>query len=543
MKKRTFELEKANVDLAEANRLVLHANKMQLQHFACMSHEIRTPLNCVIGMASVLQGSKLAPMQKEAVEMIVSSGDLLLAIVNDVLDYSKYETEDVNVHVQRSNLQDTISLVLSSITSKAQPTQSIQSHFDSAIPEQIHTDTRRLQQILFNLLGNAIKFSPVDGVIKLSVEMMTLPSEKTSILRFVVEDNGKGIDENDLKRIFQPFQQASSTAENVYGGTGLGLSITQKIVTALGGTISVASKKGEWSKFTVDIPCQDPPVTIKDLCLQVKNCVVHIVGFDEKEKLLAERVLKTYSMDGSFFTSLGDMLEVYERITLQPEQIHVCLMHENCYDQARAQSFSQSIVVTFGPKFTVKEDTIDFHIRSLEHLLPSYFINRLLRSVREKKRKYEEIVVGTSANAEEDKMASYSTMKILIAEDNIVNQKVLTRILGRLNVNDIEVVENGLEACKKEEQMEYDLIFMDQQMPIMGGLEACRQILDRYNDKNLQGRRRPTIVFVTAHVSTDFEMECSEAGGSGFIPKPFNASTIEQSLIAVYNQRLAQVIK
>ena len=441
------------------------------------------------------------------------------------------------------------------------------------------TDTRRLQQILFNLLGNAIKFSPADGIIKLRIEMMSLQntnygiiaydsvdkinevkepsntssgdfagfkadsmaSDEQKMIRFIVEDNGKGIDENDLKRIFQPFQQASSTAENVYGGTGLGLSITQKIVSALGGAISAASKKGEWSKFTFDIPSADPPVSITDISHKVKNYIVHVVGFCEAEKAMVDRILKTYSMERSYFGSLSDILNVFEANTLHPENVHIILLREDCYDPDKVLAFADSTLVTVGPTLCVKENSVGFHIHSLEHLLPSYFVNALLRTAYEKKQRMEiPAFVRFTPTTENSAVSSYSEMKVLIAEDNVVNQKVLTRILNKLNVKNVDIVENGLEACKKEEEVVYDLIFMDQQMPIMGGVAACRHILGRYIGKNAQNQQRPTIVFVTAHVSADFKNECLDAGGSGFVSKPFNLSIIEQSLISVYEQRHAK---
>ena len=562
MKKRTLELENANAELAEANRFVMQANKMQLQHFACMSHEIRTPLNCVIGMASVLRESRLTTIQKEAVDMIVNSGDLLLAIVNDVLDYSKYETEDVNIHVQLNNIQDTITLVLNSIVSKAHPTQSIRSYFDPLIPEHISTDTRRLQQILFNLLGNAVKFSPIDGIIKLSIKMIsqqcndnegadadsastksisvdrTEPCDEIRrMLRFVVEDNGKGIDESDLKRIFQPFQQASSNAENVYGGTGLGLSITQKIIAAMGGTISVASKKGEWSKFTVDIPCHDSPVDIEQVSHQVKNYVVHVVGMGEVEKSIAEGILKTFNMNGYFFSRLDDMLKVYQAMKLTTEHTHVLVVHEDCYDHEKAAFLAQSVILTVGQNVSVDESLIACHFRSLEYILPSHFMNRLVEAVSTLNLPNEKIPEVATAITE-NMMSAYTDMKVLIAEDNVVNQKVLTRILNRLNVIHIDIVENGLEACNRLEKTMYDFVFMDQQMPIMGGVAACRHITSYYNSNDVPNHCRPSIVFATAHVSPDFERECSEAGGSGFVAKPFNLDIIKQCLLTVFEHRL-----
>jgi CheY-like chemotaxis protein len=532
-----------------------------------------------LGMASVLKESKMAPLQQEAVEMVVSSGDLLLSIINDVLDYSKLETEKVNVHVQRTNLQDTITLVLTSIKSKAHPTQSIRSSFDIDIPELVHTDSRRLQQILFNLLGNAIKFSPDNGTIKLCLKMLSTPlhnhdnqnidvgmensssswssnnndscnsggsdsmmtdqddnktnvSSNGKILRFIVEDNGKGIDKKDLKRIFQPFQQASSTAENIYGGTGLGLSITQKLVKALQGNVRVESKKGEWSKFIVDFPFTDVPVNVLYKSQQVSNYVLHIVGLDEFEQESVMHILSAYNIYTLFFNSVLDMVDAVRTTSVLPDQVHICLVHEDHFDDNSAESLSDSVILTYGPKFSVNHERAAFHFRSFHHILPSYFVNHLIRCVEEKKQQQNNMTRNT-LDFSKVEVKAYTDMKILIAEDNVVNQKVLTRILQRLKVENIDIVENGLEACKKEAIESYDIVFMDQQMPIMGGVTACKEILSRPG-----GHVHPTIIFVTAHVSNDFERECMDAGGSGFIPKPFKLDVIEQSLQKNYKQRM-----
>jgi CheY-like chemotaxis protein len=358
------------------------------------------------------------------------------------------------------------------------------------------------------------------------------PTVPEGILRFVIKDNGKGIDEKDLKRIFQPFQQASSSTESVYGGTGLGLAITQKIVTALGGTISVESKKGSWSKFTVDLPCSDAPMNVLDVSAKVQKWAIHMVGFSEPEKSKAIQLLGVYQIDALIFSSMKEMLASMSGPGgLLSDQIHVCLIHEECFDERLLPEFSKTTFFTVGPQFSVDEAMIAHHFRSFDHMIPSVFINTLMSNVARGLNPNDTLTARSKSFSGPEGL--FSQMKILIAEDNIVNQKVLSQMLRRLNVKHIDIVGNGQEACNKVETNSYDLILMDQQMPIMGGVAACQQILAR---PGIQ--RHPTIVFVTAHVSASFEAECLEAGGSGFVPKPFKLDVIEKCLRQIYSQTI-----
>ena len=223
VKERTCRLEALNGELAEANKKIAAASAMQLQHFACMSHEIRTPLNCIIGLSSLLVETELDPMQKDSMQMIVSSGNHLCAIVDDVLDYSKLESGNAEVFINEVNLQDTLSSVVHLIkTNKVTKSKNllIRTLYDPNVCETVATDGRRLQQILFNLLGNAIKFSKENGVVELRVLIFSDDDMDTSdVLRFVVMDYGKGIDRKNFEKIFLPFLQASSGIENMEGGT------------------------------------------------------------------------------------------------------------------------------------------------------------------------------------------------------------------------------------------------------------------------------------------------------------------------------------
>jgi signal transduction histidine kinase/CheY-like chemotaxis protein len=574
-------------------------------------------LECVAldnkGMSSLLMQTKMTLMQEESMLMIITSGDLLLAIVNDVLDYAKLETENVEIDIKRSNLQDTLSSVIHSIEMKAHSTQLVKPLFDVTLPEYVHIDSRRLQQILFNLLGNAIKFSRKDGVVGFSVEMVTCPMATTGaqrgcnavegtdessssvsscpsklsygtdsmtsntgsesddgavtrcpfhkatspkegtpekptkvpvpmngvakqVLRFVVKDHGKGIDAKDFDRIFQPFHQASgSEPEDVYGGTGLGLAITQKLVAAMGGVISVDSKKGSWSKFTVDLPCHDAPVNVSDIASKMQLWRVFLVGASEHKKEIVIRGFTAYNVDITTFDSMSEMATAISGDSaLSDERVYVCLVQEDAYQDELYKSLSKkakSALLTFGPKYSVHDSEIAHHFRSLEQVIPSVLMETMIEKVRSAKEHQMEV------EDVEEIAVSYSELRVLVAEDNKINQKVVLRMLGRLGVKHIDVVDNGLKACQMEAAQDrpYDIILMDQQMPIMGGVSACRHILNRAG-----GHVRPKVVFVTAHVSPNFEAECREAGSSGFLPKPFKLEQIEKCLQMLYTSAFGQ---
>jgi signal transduction histidine kinase/CheY-like chemotaxis protein len=549
---RTRKLEDTNMRLEEANRRVTRASAAQLEHFACMSHEIRTPLNCIIGLSSLLLDTELAPMQEESMRMIVTSGDLLLTVVNDVLDYSKLESGNVEINVVRSNLQDTLNVVIQSMETKAKPKRlSLRTVYDPAIGEFVHIDYRRLQQILFNLLGNAVKFSFEGGTIDLTVSLVTRPTvaalandgkaltsldvtkrpsidskEVTSrLLRFVVKDCGNGIEKKDFETIFQPFRQASAETERVYGGTGLGLAVTSKLIKSLGGSVSVDSELGKWSAFTVDLPFRDTPVDIQQLARRLKDTRILFVEDDETNVNEMSRVFRQCSVD---FLNFKSMMEIVSAVTregfLSGNQFFVCLAHERLCDLAAFQILADNapaILLTHGPKYAIKESK--GHYRSLTNVLPSVLVESLAMFVEAQAQ-----VPGPATRRPTVKFTTDSApgnLKILIAEDNKINQKVLLRILKRLHFEDVDIVDNGQLACDAELEKEYDVILMDIQMPVMDGIEACKVITRRTSN-----HAKPKIVFVTAHVSDAFEAECRAAGGADFLPKPFNIGDIENCL-------------
>jgi signal transduction histidine kinase/FixJ family two-component response regulator len=547
VKERTRKLEISNGRLEEANRRVLSASAAQLQHFACMSHEIRTPLNCIIGLSSLLQDTDLNPMQEESMRMIVTSGDVLLTVVNDVLDYSKLESGNVEIMIQRCNLQEILNSVVHSIqTQGLSKNLSVRTFYDAAICEFINTDGRRLQQILYNLLGNAIKFSKEGGAVELSISLCSpcssqdgtnsySPPEREGssefvkahgaedkVLRFEIKDYGKGINAKDFVRIFQPFRQASAETEALYGGSGLGLAISTKLVYRLGGSISVESEEGNWSKFTIDFPFDDTPADIEDISARLKKATIFLVG-DEGET--AEQVgdmFRQYNVDFARFSNLRELeAKITMKGTLSRDRSYIYLVHEDLYDRGIHKvlpSCEHSVLLTFGPTYGVKEAR--GHFRSLVDMLPSVLMKRLVVYVQELRKAPRDLVRLDSNTAAT--IVPYHEFRVLIAEDNLINQKVLSRMLTKLGVTNLTIVDDGEKAVEREAAEAFDVIFMDMQMPRMDGIDACRHI-----DLRQGGHPKAKVVFVTAQVSQSFKVECRVAGAVGFISKPCKIRDIE----------------
>jgi CheY-like chemotaxis protein len=367
-------------------------------------------------------------------------------------------------------------------------------------------------------------------------------------IRFEIKDYGQGISPDAFESIFYPFHQTrAGQVENVYGGTGLGLAITKKLVNGLGGTISVDSVEKQWSKFTVDLPFMDSPVDRTALSAALQHVSVLLVLGDSStspELACATNVLGEYQLEARSFETLADLTAAVLRgdYCLQSDRSYVCLVHVDQYDTLGAKALTDGTgdhdvtLVTVGKKKingTSDGKITPHHIRSLEQMIPCTLLKTILRISEGKRHNTKPAAVKSDAVHE-----GMNRLRILLAEDNVVNVKVMMRMLSRIGVKHVDIAPNGEEAVAAEAAKVYDLILMDMSMPIMDGPCAARLICARHQQQDdgggsggeLPKNHCPKIVFVTAHVSADFEEQCRQAGGSGFLPKPFKVDEIEKCL-------------
>ena len=555
-------------------------------------------MNCIIGLSSLLLETPLNPGQEEALRMIVSSGDLLLTVVNDVLDFSRLETGNVDIDIRKENLQDTLNTVLRSIETKASEKNiSLVMECDTSVPKYMDTDGRRLQQILYNLLGNAVKFSKEDTQVelristihkadpealnpveiecprntgpgasaeskriqdirdreipdacpsslkafitsqkKIQVETDNTPANEVTRpfpaiataplkphIRFEVVDYGKGIREEDFRRIFQPFIQADEESEFFYGGSGLGLAITKKLVSRLGGQISVASEVGSFTKFTVDLPgSKEYAVTPSPLREELKKVSILLIGADESTIAYLRASSEVF---GYTLQVLDDLSQcqpalvkdrgVFERFLVLVDEtlLEKCPSTEDLVDDS-------IVLLSMGPKFSDSHNAAG-HYRSVSKIIPAVLAESFANHIKRKYDAKQEISRAQQCDAEK-----YVNLQVLVAEDNLVNQKVLIRLLRRLGVTKITVVDNGQKAVDRCANQKFDVVLLDYQMPICNGIDACRLILQSASPV-------PKIAFVTAQASPTFVRECEEAGSSFFMAKPFNYRDLERLLCTI----------
>jgi len=536
---RVFRIAALNRELLETNQQINADQAQQLTHFSSMSHEIRTPLNCVIGISSLLdEDETLTSSQKEMINMIVSSGNLLKKVVDDVLDFNKFISGNAEIEIQRTDLQETLtnilnSMALSPITEKNQIT--FRSFYDPLVPQYVETDTRRLQQIFFNLLSNAVKFSNFEGNVDLRVSVKVGEPKSSSNrkekfnqsfkslpkLRFEIVDYGKGIEKSDFEKIFQPFQQTDVGIKEG-GGTGLGLAIVKQLVELLGGTISVDSKVGEWTNFMFEFPLTVSLDDKRAISSKLSMCSVLLVTNSEKE---TRHLIKTCEHFDVEYRHFADFKVLKANLGSSIDGLSTAfIVQEDLYDDAIYETYSKhsdrsiTTLVTFGPRGTVNKGQSHYH--SLTRAFPSVLIQELASML-----DYASISRRLSASRlKKLPKASFEGLKVLVAEDNMINQKVMVRMLERLGVTEVTLADDGKIATEITAKETFDVIFMDMQMPVMNGLQATKIIKEREESAPQK------IIFLTAHTPDDFESECRINGADYFLTKPCTIGDVRACL-------------
>jgi len=546
VKSRTEELRETNEALVDAKELALDAARAKSEFLANMSHEIRTPMNGVIGFTNLLLDEELGSVEREYVNIIRTSGQSLLKIINHILDLSKIEAGKIDLETEPFSIRDCVEEALDLMSMKTDEVGIELTHLIQLdVPEFVEGDVTRLRQILVNLISNAVKFTEEGEVcIRVGREEgagRIFDENPGSMIHFSVSDTGIGIPAERINRLFESFAQADTSTTRRYGGTGLGLTISKRLCELMGGSMWVESEVGVGSTFhfTIAAECMtiDEPVPARVGTLSAPETMSHFEGsrvlvieHNKSIREMLELQLNEWGMQIEILPSGADALELlkkdssYDVVVLdtQMRDMDASMLITEIRELPGQEELALVLLTSMSERLKAGANTDVRGIRISKPVKRSSLRDALTEALSDAK----QVKILETKGPGKSLLATKYPLRILLAEDNEINQKLFETTLTRMGYVP-DIVSNGQEVLRLVGKRPYDVILMDMHMPIMDGLEATRQIID-----TTDAGSRPHIVALTAAVMKEDRRLCEAAGMKDFLSKPVQMEELIRVLMS-----------